>query len=62
MSNRDYYDDYDKGSLQKKKLVKVGLLDQAADPPLPGSWDKKTGKNFNVYFAFLPILNILSCS
>ena len=42
-----------KGSHQKQKTEKVGLLDQPADPPLPVTWSKKNGKkNFNVYFAF----------
>ena len=50
VSNRDYYDDYDKGSLQKKKLVKVGLLDQAADPPPPRKLGQKNGKKFQCLF------------
>ena len=43
-----------KGSIHEKKMGKVGLLDQPADPPPPPRKlvHLKGKKNFDVYFAF----------
>ena len=35
-----------------KKTGKVCLLGLPADPPLTGSWSKKSEKKFDLYFAF----------
>ena len=47
-------DPHHKGSHQKQKTEKVGLLDQPADPPpLPVTWSKKNGKKFQCLFCIL---------